>query len=251
MCSIKNHKENFTTIMEIIKKKKGFTLAEVLITLGIIGIVAAITIPTIYANVIGIKYRSQFKKTISSLDQAVRLNKANYDWDFSDIDQPCGGIDFMKHTADNHMSVCAIFNSNLAGIIGYYREFKLANDYGYKFNGQTIGVSLGGGQYTIYQLATGAFVGFRSISFSKGCTLGIDKKLNANTIAHCTGFIDVNGLSLPNEEIKCSVGRTSMNLDDECVVKSKDMKDVYPIVFHDAIVEPATNAAKYVLETTK
>ena len=30
--------------------KKGFTLAEVLITLGIIGVVAAMTIPTLIAN---------------------------------------------------------------------------------------------------------------------------------------------------------------------------------------------------------
>lgn len=32
------------------KMNKGFTLAEVLITLGIIGVVAAITIPTLIAN---------------------------------------------------------------------------------------------------------------------------------------------------------------------------------------------------------
>ena len=31
-------------------KKYGFTLAEVLITLGIIGVVAAITIPTLVSN---------------------------------------------------------------------------------------------------------------------------------------------------------------------------------------------------------
>lgn len=32
-------------------KKTGFTLAEVLITLGIIGIVAAMTLPTVITNV--------------------------------------------------------------------------------------------------------------------------------------------------------------------------------------------------------
>lgn len=41
------------------KLKSGFTLAEVLITLGIIGVVAAMTIPTIIANTNGQKYRSQ------------------------------------------------------------------------------------------------------------------------------------------------------------------------------------------------
>lgn len=32
------------------KDKQGFTLAEVLITLGIVGVVAALTIPTIVQN---------------------------------------------------------------------------------------------------------------------------------------------------------------------------------------------------------
>lgn len=39
-----------------------FLLAEVLITLGIIGIVAAMTIPTLIANTNSQKYRSQLKK---------------------------------------------------------------------------------------------------------------------------------------------------------------------------------------------
>lgn len=65
------------------KSKKGFTLAEVLITLGIIGVVAAMTIPTLIANTNGAKFRSQFKKTLSTLNQAVRNNVAQYDFDFS------------------------------------------------------------------------------------------------------------------------------------------------------------------------
>ena len=44
-------------------KFAAFTLAEVLITLGIIGVVAAMTIPNLMANVNGHKFRSQFKKS--------------------------------------------------------------------------------------------------------------------------------------------------------------------------------------------
>ena len=51
-------------------KKCGFTLAEVLITLGIIGVVAAMTIPNLIANTNGAKFKSQFKKTLSTLNQA-------------------------------------------------------------------------------------------------------------------------------------------------------------------------------------
>ncbi len=42
----------------MMKRVLGFTLAEVLITLGIIGVVAAMTIPTLLANINGQKYRN-------------------------------------------------------------------------------------------------------------------------------------------------------------------------------------------------
>lgn len=48
-----------------------FTLAEVLITLGIIGIVAAMTIPTLIANYKEKALESQFKKSYSLINQAL------------------------------------------------------------------------------------------------------------------------------------------------------------------------------------
>ena len=52
------------------KTKTAFTLAEVLITLVIIGIVAALTIPTAINNYRKHEYYSAFKKTYSTLLQA-------------------------------------------------------------------------------------------------------------------------------------------------------------------------------------
>ena len=49
------------------KKRFGFTLAEVLITLGIIGVVAAMTIPTLIQNTNSVKFATQFKKDINNL----------------------------------------------------------------------------------------------------------------------------------------------------------------------------------------
>ena len=54
-------------------KKKGFTLAEVLITLGIIGVVAAMTIPNLINAHKAARYRSQFLKSYSTIQQALRL----------------------------------------------------------------------------------------------------------------------------------------------------------------------------------
>ena len=53
------------------KHDKGFTLAEILITLGIIGIVAALTIPTISKNIQQAVLKNQFKKFYSTFWQAV------------------------------------------------------------------------------------------------------------------------------------------------------------------------------------
>lgn len=57
--------------------KKGFTLAEILITLGIIGLVAAITIPTLLINIKAKRLKSQFMKAHSTVAQAYKLMLAD------------------------------------------------------------------------------------------------------------------------------------------------------------------------------
>ncbi len=56
--------------------KKGFTLAEVLITLAIIGVVAALTIPTVVRNYRERQAISTIKKVYSSLAQAAHIAQA-------------------------------------------------------------------------------------------------------------------------------------------------------------------------------
>ena len=56
-----------------IKRNSGFTLAEVLITLGIIGIVATITIPNLITNYKAKRLHTQFLKSYSVLQQAFKM----------------------------------------------------------------------------------------------------------------------------------------------------------------------------------
>ena len=51
--------------------KRGFTLAEVLITLGIIGVIAAITIPNVINKVNMKHYETMFKKQYSNIQNAL------------------------------------------------------------------------------------------------------------------------------------------------------------------------------------
>ena len=65
-------------------KRFGFTLAEVLITLGIIGVVAAMTMPTLINQTNGAQYKAAFKKALSVISQGVTLNVALDDKSFAD-----------------------------------------------------------------------------------------------------------------------------------------------------------------------
>ena len=58
---------------------KAFTLAEVLITLAIIGVVASLTIPTLMKNYQEKEWKTLFKKTCSDLNQATKMIAADND----------------------------------------------------------------------------------------------------------------------------------------------------------------------------
>ena len=56
------------------RKEFAFTLAEVLITLGIIGVVAAMTIPTLMTNIKSTQYLAQFKKSLSKIPRLAKYS---------------------------------------------------------------------------------------------------------------------------------------------------------------------------------
>jgi prepilin-type N-terminal cleavage/methylation domain-containing protein len=70
--------------------KKGFTLAEVLITLAIIGVVAALTIPAVTKNYKATELKTQFKKSYSILNQAIARMYMEEGVVVSKIDSPSG-----------------------------------------------------------------------------------------------------------------------------------------------------------------
>ena len=60
-----------------VKSKKAFTLAEVLITLGVIGVIAAMTLPTVIKNYQKKVTVERLKSTYSMLYQAVRMSEVD------------------------------------------------------------------------------------------------------------------------------------------------------------------------------
>ena len=77
--------------------KKGFTLAEVLITLAILGVVAALTIPGLLANTQGRQYSVGYKKAVSTFGQAINKMVAMDGVDMSNWDQAVDAVGNLKY----------------------------------------------------------------------------------------------------------------------------------------------------------
>ena len=95
--------------------KRGFTLAEVLITLGIIGVIAAMTVPTLMNNSTEIEFRSAFKKGLAALNQAVTMNVALDNVDFDSLTNTGVGSttsDSLYALLANRMSTAKFLDSN-------------------------------------------------------------------------------------------------------------------------------------------
>ena len=249
-------------------KKSGFTLAEVLITLGIIGVVAAMTIPNLIANTNGAKFRSQFKKSISTLNQAGLMSQAQYDFDYAGASTKCAEATAASEHPEVTMSFCAILNGTLTGqtYVGAANNLK-RNSNGSSVNytitkgytGAIAGTNVSPTGYLAYTLADGSIVAFDKKAAACELPIGTqltDTVISTGVLKDCTGFIDVNGVTLPNKEVSCGTGATNtatQKVQTPCTVKNdaNHMTDVFPIVFHDATVEPASDAAKYVLTSSK
>ncbi len=84
--------------------KKNFTLSEVLITLVIIGIIAAITVPLIVSSYQKKILASQFKKMYSTMENAINFVNAQ-----SGTSMECYLYDFYKSDSPYHTSECTEF----------------------------------------------------------------------------------------------------------------------------------------------
>lgn len=237
--------------------KQGFTLAEVLITLGIIGVVAAMTIPTLMANIKGSQYRAKFKKGISNLSQTGLI--AQEQLGFSYGDSGITSSSWIPSSSDQNIGSIMLNTQKGVTYIGYYNGSTSRPESYKKYTTKikTIAFSPEDSQHS-FILPDGMIVGLPQ--YSSNCTVAVGESLNKLTTdqwgtAQCVGYIDVNGINLPNEETVCSDKTISASeqrkTDKPCVVKPSDIKDIFPIVFHDSTVEPASAAAKYVLNTAK
>ncbi len=133
-------------------QKSGFTLAEVLITLGIIGIVAALTMPSIVAKYRKKVLKTELKKTYNELQQInlnfikdTGYNICEYNWMLAN-----GGETVMTATVDT-----------TAKIVSYYKG--KGKDLHNKFNNDV--KNLTGNKANIYMFDDGNMWNFMRKTF--------------------------------------------------------------------------------------
>lgn len=242
----------------ILLQQAGFTLAEVLITLGIIGIVAAMTIPSLSANTRKRQYSVKFQKAISTLSNAARMSSELYGYDFAGITAPCSN-NGETDNPESRQSICALLNGTLKGAT-YHKGIKELNNYNLKsgtFNGMDSVVNHQN-SIPVYSFPDGTLLLISAYLSNnpKPCTMVIGKSVTLTDDGYgngCYGYIDVNGISLPNKEVTCSKGTNKTDVRDagDCIVNAKDINDIFPVQFYDGTVEPMSRAGWYVLQNAK
>lgn len=164
------------------KKEFAFTLAEVLITLGIIGIVAAMTIPTLMANYQKKQTVTKLQKAISIINQAYRLAYDDVGEATAEEARAMGGVEYFNKYWNPYIKVSSLCD-------------KIGCDYN---NGGSPWFAPSGKRYPIQLQTDYSRVGFYSLDgyFYLIVVLVGGSKDSETTNSQI--FVDINGANKPN-----------------------------------------------------
>ena len=187
--------------------KKAFTLAEVLITLMIIGIVAALTIPSVISNYQQQEFKTGLKKAVSVLNEAIQTNIA------LDGETPYETDDLFAYL-QKHMSIIKYGRTEYSSGSGGspdetgrgWRTFG-ANLAFYTADGMRYEIASQGHFLTLHE--SGMYASndhYRSdggIGTIEKCgSYGLDNNPNNTKKTPCAILVDVNGDKKPNPVIE-------------------------------------------------
>lgn len=256
--------------------KKAFTMAEILLSLTIIGVIATLVLPTVTNGTAGKQFLATYKKEMSVINQSVDMNYALKGWDFSG-------------TRDNYGTAVSDILRDRVGMTRDERTWTITGvaGSGYKFDCEKVGYATKDtvcfaanatpsidvntkNSNNTYSVAYTMKDGLSSLillgasdangTLTMPCNApgqrvyipaqGEDSPATYSTTAHyCLAYLDVNGPKGPNAIATCSNGvqNDGKILGDDisvgaCQISSNMIHDVYPVlIFGDSVV-PATAA---------
>ena len=221
------------------KKFNGFTLAEVLITLGIIGVVAAMTMPTLINQTNGAQYKAAYKKALSAISQGITLNVALEDKGFAEAtvaSNTAAPADSVAGFLKGRMNIVNIDNGasytsasvTFPAITSKYCTVTTAATETTPATTEVRACTDADTNPTVTNFTPDVFMYFNDSSMFaiKG-----SQSTNCKKDAVCLGVIDVNGVKGPNKVVSSATSPT----------------DIYPVVFYDQTILPASDVASQVL----
>ena len=237
-------------------KFKGFTLAEVLITLGIIGVVAAMTMPTLINSTQGAQYKTGFKKALTVLSQAVVMNIANATG-ITSAGTAAAGAQSLWDVFHNRLNIVRESGNGYTTTAGDANQWIIVSNTD-KDDYEGFQGNHGGDAFPVLTAGQSWPAETTFLFMNDGITFIFDnrqdtcQKANTNIgVAadnYCYGFIDVNGQKAPNRVVQCDQGSLSGTAGDDdatCTVSSPT--DIYPVALYDQSVIPASAASRAVL----
>ncbi|MDO5436964.1 MAG: type II secretion system protein [bacterium] len=209
-------------------KKSAFTLAEVLITLAIIGVIAAVSIPSVISNSQQQEFRTGLRKAISVLNSAITMNMA------LDGETPYDNANLYGYLI-RHMSVLKTtsrlpyyaFVDSSAGRFNALDNAALYTTDGmrFEFNGAN---NLNTGSTKLHESGiypcstTNSLMNKDNVSHCGGCgSWGLNSNTKNTTLPPCLILVDVNGDRKPTPgNANCA--------DTDCAAKSNLYKVPLP-----------------------
>ena len=205
------------------KRLKGFTLAEVLITLAIIGVVAAISIPSVISNSQQQEFKTGLRKAVSVLNSAITMNMA------LDGESPYDNANLFGYLM-KHMAVMESTPTINRKFFIKPDSDNLGDGYNnaafYTTDGMRFEVRKGyqRGHIKLYEsnisvCTSGAAGDYNTTGYScGGCgSYGLNSNVNGTTKAPCLVMVDVNGDRKPNP--------ANINCKDESCAKPYKFSD--------------------------
>jgi len=160
-----------------LSNKKGFTLAEVLLTLTIVGVIGALTIPPLIQNVQDIQLKTAWRKSYGDIAEATMIMKSDYGGTLKNV---FAGSTGMATKYGNYLSNTKYCASGVAGC--WHPDFWYALGGASRPGGSFVGLILTDGRLALFGWTTS------DCSGSQG-----DSENSCGTVT-----IDVNGFKKPN-----------------------------------------------------
>ncbi len=237
-------------------KQKGFTLAEVLITLAIIGVIAAIAVPSVISNSQQQEFKTGLRKAVSVLNSAITMNMA------LDGETPYDNANLMGFL-QKHMSVIKPYDG--LKIFYYYvshsgKTYLGCNSGFYTTDGMRFehvsSTSDASSGPILHESGIRTCVNDRAHNICGGCgSYGLNSNLNNTTKVPCAIMVDVNGDKKPypgNVNCNNSDCAKKYNLLVGPLPAEKKVKDIFTVLItEDRAIPYGVTAQKAMYQAQK